>query len=239
MGAHGIAAVQELPGVGRGLQDHPATRIVLAGTPELREAMDRFVAGGGMPREEGTIALERSSRCREGFDLHLYPLGSRARDGNWLFAIYAAVMKLRSRGSVRIGGRDPEALPVIDTGYFSDEGGEDLAVLVEGLEQARALAAAEPLASLAGPEIEPCLSLGELPDYVCTHGLHDYHPTSTCRMGPASDADAVVDASGRVHGLEGLYAADAAIMPTVPRANTNLPAAAVAEKIAEGLIGRV
>jgi choline dehydrogenase len=46
----------------------------------------------------------------------------------------------------------------------------------------------------------------------------------------------VVDARGRVHGLEGLYVADASIMPTVPRANTNLPTQVIGEKIAALLL---
>ncbi len=55
-------------------------------------------------------------------------------------------------------------------------------------------------------------------------------------MGPTSDPLAVVDSRGRVYGLEGLYVADASIMPVVPRANTNLPAAVVGEKIAAHLL---
>jgi choline dehydrogenase-like flavoprotein len=51
-------------------------------------------------------------------------------------------------------------------------------------------------------------------------------------MGPASDPRAVVDHRGKVHGLDGLYVADASIMPLVPRANTNIPAAVVGERIA-------
>jgi choline dehydrogenase-like flavoprotein len=38
-----------------------------------------------------------------------------------------------------------------------------------------------------------------------------------------------------VHGIDGLVVADASIMPTIPRANTNLTVAAIAERIAETL----
>ncbi len=47
------------------------------------------------------------------------------------------------------------------------------------------------------------------------------------------DADAVVDADLEVHGLERLRVVDASIMPTVPRANTNVPTIMVAEKAAD------
>ena len=54
-----------------------------------------------------------------------------------------------------------------------------------------------------------------------------FHPTGTCAIG------AVVDESGRVYGYEQLIVADASIMPTIPRVNTNLTTAAIAEKLAE------
>ncbi len=60
-----------------------------------------------------------------------------------------------------------------------------------------------------------------------------WHPVGTCKMGPASDADAVVDASGRLHGFANVYVADASIMPTIPRANTHLAVIAIAERIAD------
>jgi 5-(hydroxymethyl)furfural/furfural oxidase len=60
-----------------------------------------------------------------------------------------------------------------------------------------------------------------------------FHVVGTCRMGRQDDPDAVVDAAGRVHGIEGLRVVDASIMPTIPRGNTNLPTIMLAEKISE------
>ena len=54
-------------------------------------------------------------------------------------------------------------------------------------------------------------------------------------MGAASDDVAVVDQYGRCHGLDGLAVADASIMPFVPRANTNLTAIMIGEKVGEWL----
>jgi 5-(hydroxymethyl)furfural/furfural oxidase len=59
-----------------------------------------------------------------------------------------------------------------------------------------------------------------------------FHVAGTCRMGADTDRDAVVDAAGRVRGFGGLRVVDASIMPTVPRANTNIPTIMLAEKIA-------
>jgi choline dehydrogenase-like flavoprotein len=50
---------------------------------------------------------------------------------------------------------------------------------------------------------------------------------------------AVVDAGGAVHGLQELYVADCSIMPTIPRANTNVPAAVIGLRIGGLLCGTV
>ena len=63
-----------------------------------------------------------------------------------------------------------------------------------------------------------------------------FHVAGTCRMGAADDRDAVVDNAGRVRGFEGLRVVDASIMPTVPRANTNIPTIMLAEKISAAIV---
>ena len=54
-------------------------------------------------------------------------------------------------------------------------------------------------------------------------------------MGPVEDPLAVVDQYGRLHGVDGLVVADASIMPSVPRANTNLTCIMIGEKVGEWL----
>ncbi|HET7094178.1 MAG TPA: GMC family oxidoreductase, partial [Thermomicrobiales bacterium] len=232
--ALGISPALDLPGVGRNLQDHPAFAIRFGGSSALVEEMDAFVAAGGLPREEGTTALARSSRCEGPFDLHLYPVGSRPRgDAGWRFAIAAAVMDPHSTGTVRLASAAPAAPPIIDPGWFSDAAGRDLDVLLDGVELARGLAAQPPLGDVIGAELDGSpTDRDALRDSVLRHSTHDYHPVGTCKMGPASDPLAVVDARGRIHGLDGVVVADAAIMPAVPRANTNIPALAVALQVA-------
>lgn len=70
----------------------------------------------------------------------------------------------------------------------------------------------------------------------CLTGLA--HHAGTCRMGRADDAHAVVDPFGRVRGLDGLYIADASVMPTIPRGNTNLPTLMLAEKLSDSFLRR-
>jgi choline dehydrogenase len=241
--AAGIPCRHALPGVGSGLQDHPAIGVHYRARPETIAALEAFVTGGGLPREEGTIGLARSSRCAGPYDLHLYPIASRPfGDKGWRFHISAAVMAPRSRGTIRLNPEaptDPEAPPVIDTGYFSDPEGYDLDALADAFALCRDLGAQPAMAALLEDEIAPgpaVQSREEIRAWILGHASHDYHPAGTCHMGPASDPNAVVDASGRVHGLEGLLVADAAIMPFVTLANTNLPTFAGAEKVARDLV---
>ncbi|MBL8700298.1 MAG: GMC family oxidoreductase N-terminal domain-containing protein, partial [Alphaproteobacteria bacterium] len=72
--------------------------------------------------------------------------------------------------------------------------------------------------------------------HVRARAFGQWHPCGTCRMGPAEDRDAVVDPqAARVHGVEGLHVVDASVMPTVPRANLNIPTIMIAEKFADGI----
>ncbi len=61
------------------------------------------------------------------------------------------------------------------------------------------------------------------------------HPAGTCAIGHADDDQAVVDAHCKLHGLSGLYVADASVIPVLPSANTNLPTMMVAERVAAWL----
>ena len=62
-----------------------------------------------------------------------------------------------------------------------------------------------------------------------------FHPCGTVPMGTDDDPDAAVDARGRVRGVEGLYVADASIMPTIPTANINVPTLMIGERFGEWL----
>jgi choline dehydrogenase-like flavoprotein len=67
-------------------------------------------------------------------------------------------------------------------------------------------------------------------------GTTIFHPVGTAKMGVAGDADAVVDARLRVHGMENLRVVDASIMPTITSGNTNTPTAMIAERGARMII---
>jgi 5-(hydroxymethyl)furfural/furfural oxidase len=95
------------------------------------------------------------------------------------------------------------------------------------------------VASLGGPN-GTLLDILSEPDrlraFVRANVMPIGHHAGTCKMGSRSDPMAVVDSAGKVFGLEGLRVADASVMPTIPRGNTNLPTLMIAEKLAEAIL---
>ncbi|MER8485702.1 GMC family oxidoreductase N-terminal domain-containing protein [Mesorhizobium sp. M1322] len=88
-----------------------------------------------------------------------------------------------------------------------------------------------------GRAISDLLNSNELLDgFIRQNVFGNFHPTSTCKMGPALDPTSVTDPSGRVHRVSGLRVADASVMPFAPRANTNIPTIMVAEKISDAIL---
>ena len=208
--AHGIALVEDLP-VGKRLLDHCGTDVA-------------FALSGGADTDPAfaahAVAKAASSSCDEGsWDLHLLPWRSLGEDRA---AVIVFLVKPRSAGNLRLRSTDPTDSPLVERGFLTDPG--DLPPLLEGIELARRIGASEPLRGLLGAELQPGATDPE--EYLRETVRHYYHPAGTCALGR------VVDAHGRVFGTEGLYVADASFMPTIPRANTNLTTAAIAERIA-------
>ena len=105
-------------------------------------------------------------------------------------------------------------------------------MLVDGLGQARRIAAS-PAAGRdrrAREEAPGPLAGEALETYVHESLGCYYHPVGTCAIG------SVVAGDGAVLGCEGLYVADASLMPSIPRANTHLTVLAAAERLAAGLL---
>jgi len=226
-----IPTVLELRGVGRNLHDHPLVELEFTGSDRLRAELAESAAARFTP-EEQTLGKLRSSRASGPFDIHLFPVAAHPHSllaGRVMLVV--AAMEPRSRGILRVLGPDPELAPLIDHGYLSDADGHDRAVLAEGSEGTRELAATEPLRSMIGDELA---STAQSP--IDRFHAHYFHPVGTCAMGLASDPFAVCDGAGRVYGLKGVVVADCSLMPVIPRANTNLPAVLVGERIAETLL---
>jgi choline dehydrogenase len=239
LAAIGVRPVLDLPGVGRNLHDQPCAEVYYEGSDELIDRMERHQAETGWRPDEQVIAKFPSADCRQGFDLHIYPVGGYSKDASkWFWYLGVACLTPLSRGSLRLTGPGLDDKLVIDHRYLSDPGGYDRARLVEGVEHVREVAEAPELRRLLGREMRPGpdvsgrQAIGHFVDHAA---VHYYHPAGSCKMGPARDPDSVVDA--QVHGIEGLNVADASLMPAVTSGNTNMPTVVIGERIARSLLG--
>jgi choline dehydrogenase len=134
---------------------------------------------------------------------------------------------------VKLRSADPADKPRILSNVLSTE--NDRAYFRRLVPQLREIFATAPLSDvlrgelMPGPDVRTDAQIDAWARSACNTALH---PVGTCAMGPASDPMAVVDARLRMHGVEGLRVADAAIMPRIVGGNTNAACIMIGEKAA-------
>ncbi|HET7744774.1 MAG TPA: GMC family oxidoreductase [Gaiellaceae bacterium] len=219
---YGIPVAAALP-VGERLLDHCGSSVRWEPSPELERQLEEYERDHDI-YEFQLVLKGASSRCAPGtWDLHVLPYAVRDPESEgWDVGGIFFHMKPLSAGRVRLRSTDPADLPIVERGFLTHD--EDVETLLEALDLVRSLAATDPLAKLLGAERRP--GAADLEQYLRETTSGYYHPAGTCPLG------SVVDTHARVFGIDGLYVADASFMPTIPRANTNLTTAAIAERIA-------
>jgi choline dehydrogenase len=148
--------------------------------------------------------------------------------------LMCCVGKPRGTGILDYESADPEHKPRIVSNFAHDP--EDLARAAEAMELAALLAATKPMKELATFlwPAQPVFSKRQLiVDWLPKASGSGYHPCGTVPMGPEGDEGSAVDGRGRVRGVQGLYVADASIMPTIPTYNINLPTLMIGERFGE------
>jgi choline dehydrogenase len=244
LSAHGIPVLADLPGVGANLHDHPMITPawpVTSGTTLLDAGDDASAAAyrlarrgplasvaqalAMLPLQDGDAPDLQVYFTLLGFEPGLVPMGRPAATA------LTVLLTPASRGTVRLRSADPGQPPAVDPAYLADEA--DRKALRHGLDKVRALFQAPALAAITGPALfpAPAADEDELDAFISQSLVSIWHPVGTCRMG-SSAAGAVVSPRLAVHGLGNLYVADASVMPTITRGNTQAPTIMIAEKAA-------
>ncbi|CBL46804.1 Alcohol dehydrogenase [gamma proteobacterium HdN1] len=248
----GIPVIHDLPGVGENLQDHPdilircldKSRTSFATVPGkstfdfIRRYFSRESPFVFTPTECGGFI--KSSPDQEIPDLQLQFASIRMEPhGKGLFmpakfgfVLHICHLRPESRGRVLLRSGNPLDAPRIEANYFQRE--KELDALVNGVKIGRQILAQPAMAPFVQEEEMPGATVqsdAEIRRFIRNRVETVYHTAGSCKMG--NDAMAVVDATLRVHGVEGLRVVDSSIMPTITGSNIHAPTVMIAERGAQ------
>jgi choline dehydrogenase len=254
----GINVKLDLPGVGRRLNDHPDTVVqYLCKQPVSLYPWTTapgkwwigarwFATHDGLAAsnhfEAGAFIRSRAGVEHPDLQLTFMPLavqpGSVDLVPGHAFQVHIDLMRPTSLGSVTLNSADPRQPPRILFNYLKTE--QDRADMRAGARLVREIINQPAMAAFKGEELVPgpaAQSDEALDAWARQVTETGYHASGTCKMGPAGDAEAVVDPQLRVHGLDGLRVVDASIMPVIVSGNTNAPTVMIAEKASDMIRG--
>ena len=256
---HGISVLQDMPHVGRHLQDHIGVDFTLAVNrpslnQKLRPVLGKFLVGlEYLFFKSGPLAMSlnqaggfvKSDPSLEIPDLQLYfsPLSySTAPQGKRPLMSpdpYPAVRlgfnptKPTSEGWISLKSSDPFESPKFIGNYLSTE--EDKKVMISGMHLMRKFLKTKAMRDIVEEELSPGSDFNDdksFMNFARSEGGTVFHQCGTCRMGK-DISSSVVDESLKVHGIDGLRVADASIFPRITTGNTNAPSIMVGEKAAD------
>jgi choline dehydrogenase len=233
----GLSPERELPGVGARLLEHPRVNLNLQARGGPAGAHDPY----------WQVVLQWSSASGgERNDMQCLMM---YQDRQPALRLVSAVMLPHSFGELRLRSPDPCESPQIRLRLGRDPA--DMERLREGLELLGRLAASTELSAVhtgaavmddgaefpVGRLVEHYADRDTADSYIRRTVSHYFHAAGTAPMGPDDDPGAVVDQWCRVRGVDGLRVADASVMPTLPRANTNLTCVVIGHRVAQWMTG--
>ena len=227
----GVQVLQDLPGVGQNLRDHVSVVMAM----RVKESFPQDPYAPGLQ----TVLRYTADGSSAPTDMELIPgsfftpLGGDPMKGGGV--TIAAVLNLAvSAGEQRLTSTDPHVQPYLDYRLLLDPwDGQRIRECVRlGIRLLEHEAYRDIVADRLFPADQDLSSDEALDAWLLRNSRTSYHNSGTCKMGPESDALAVVDQYCRVRGLEGLRVVDTSVAPDVVRANTNPTAIMIAERAA-------
>lgn len=258
----GIEPVCNSPAVGKNLQDHYSVDYLYRSrrptlnnqlhplTGKLWAGLQYLVARRGPLARNinhaGGFFRTSADLTRPNMQLYFSPLsyqkmaaGSRQLlnpDSFPAFQVGISQCRPTSRGFLRLRHPDPMAALEIQPNYLSTD--HDLQENLAGVKFLRELARTPTMEVLIAEELDPGPQVVDddgLIAHIRERGDTVYHPAGSCRMG-CDPQISVVDATLKVHGIEGLRVADASIFPYLPSGNINAAAIMVGEKASDMIL---
>lgn len=253
LGPIGVRVRRQLPGVGENYMDHYALRMNwrLQGIRSLNESTRGWRLAAAMAQYlvrrtgiltlgpalcHGFVATDPEEDRPDAQLLFMHAsyanAAQRVLDREPGMTIGIIQQRPRSVGTIHSVSDDPARPPAIRPRFLTDA--DDRRRVVDAMRLARRLVSRPSLARLVAHEMNPGPGADDdeaLLRWARATGQTLYHPCGTCRMG--EDEGAVVDPRLRVHGLEGLWVADASVMPSITSGNIHAPVMMIAERASE------
>jgi choline dehydrogenase len=231
----GVAVVKDLPGVGKNLRDHPQVQLTW-------KTVDDFEQDPLAPRIQLALRYTaENSPLRN--DMFIHPFSYATESGIYLFSdekplgvgMIIALYLAKGAGEITLNSTDPYEQPFLNYNYLEEE--EDRRRFREAIRICLRLAQSDAYREFIERTVEPTEAALEsdetLDQWLLKSVRTSHHVSGTAKMGPASDDMAVVDQFGHVYGIDNLRVTDASIMPDCIRANTNVTAMVIGERIAD------
>lgn len=225
----GVTPVVDSPSVGRRLLDHPGVALLFTPRMNVSKVADPLIQ---------TMVRYTSLRSEHVGDMQTQP-GSNLPLAGITFpcvTLMSCIGKPKGWGTIHFPSAAPDAKPIVE-GRFLDHP-EDRARCEAALETMWRIARTPPMRDLAFPlfpQRRTYDTRGGIRAHLPFATGSGYHPCGTAPMSARSIEDGAVDGRCKVRGVEGVYVADASVMPTVPSSNTNLTAILIGERVAEWL----
>ena len=187
---------------------------------------------------DGGAIYRRSLNMKQSYYDHFSPL--KFKEG---FTLLTTLLHPYSRGFITLKNANPFEKPRIFSGFFKDS--RDVKTIIEGIKKTLELVTKKngafakygaKLYSKPNPACYPKFQpfTDDYWECITRHFTYTtYHDVGTCKMGPETDSDSVVDSRLKVHGISGLRIADASIMPNLISGNTQAACYMIGEKAAD------
>ncbi|MEV8467513.1 GMC family oxidoreductase N-terminal domain-containing protein [Fluviibacterium sp. DFM31] len=255
---HGIDVVQDLPGVGQNLKDHPDVSVVARangpygywkqdrGWNMIRNGLEFKLFGRGRITTTGLEAAcfvnptdPEAPPTHEAYCIPVLYLDDetlkKVGDGYGV-SIQMVLLKPHSVGEVRLASANPADMPLVNPNFLKDP--RDMEAMRVGLRYFHKTLQTRPLADKVAEIVAPLdLSDEGLTEHCKRMVKTNYHPVGTAKMGADGDPMAVLDARMRVRGITGLRVCDMSAVPEIPAGNTNAPAMMLGDRCADLVMG--
>ena len=223
-----IDIVSDLPGVGQNLRDHPTVHTTWQPHSTFNKPEQKIG-----PQKVALRYTSKDSKYQN--DMIMIMRFSHEIGDMGALMISVGIYLADSTGEISLQSDDIGTQPLLD--YNLLDQAYDLERLRDGVRLADEIAKAPSFENMVVGRISPTEKVLEnndlLDNWMLENVLTMHHISGTCKMGPSTDKMAVVNQYGSVYGTRHLRLADASILPDCPRANTNVAAMLVGERISD------